>query len=181
MLIVWFFAYKKLAQFAVRCALPPRRSVTRLRNQLTINPLVCCICWAGLLGRLVFPPWNEGPNFGSYSGHALSRGCGAGLPGGQPGRTSPAGAEMEPGDEDAVGRVATVRSGPVSLWASQTRRTRVTLGRMEWWGLQSAEPPPEQEDTGLGERQAEPCPSRPDSPRRAPPGPSHRAEAEAER
>ena len=26
MLIVWFFAYKKLAQFAVRCALPPRRS-----------------------------------------------------------------------------------------------------------------------------------------------------------
>ena len=26
MLIVWFFAYKKLAQFAVRYALPPRRS-----------------------------------------------------------------------------------------------------------------------------------------------------------
>ena len=26
MLIVWFFAYKKLAQFAVWCALPPRRS-----------------------------------------------------------------------------------------------------------------------------------------------------------
>ena len=26
MLIVWFFANKKLAQFAVRCALPPRRS-----------------------------------------------------------------------------------------------------------------------------------------------------------
>ena len=26
MLIVWFFVYKKLAQFAVRCALPPRRS-----------------------------------------------------------------------------------------------------------------------------------------------------------
>ena len=26
MLIVWFFAYKKLAQFAARCALPPRRS-----------------------------------------------------------------------------------------------------------------------------------------------------------
>ena len=26
MLIVWFFAYKKLAQFAVQCALPPRRS-----------------------------------------------------------------------------------------------------------------------------------------------------------
>ena len=26
MLIVWVFVYKKLAQFAVRCALPPRRS-----------------------------------------------------------------------------------------------------------------------------------------------------------
>ena len=26
MLIVWFFVYKKLAQFAVRCALPPRKS-----------------------------------------------------------------------------------------------------------------------------------------------------------
>ena len=26
MLIVWFFVYKKHAQFAVRCALPPRRS-----------------------------------------------------------------------------------------------------------------------------------------------------------
>ena len=34
--------------------------------QLTINPLACCIRWAGLLGRAVFPPWNEGPNFGSY-------------------------------------------------------------------------------------------------------------------
>ena len=35
--------------------------------QPTINPLACCICWAGLLGRTVFPPWNEGPNSGSYS------------------------------------------------------------------------------------------------------------------
>ena len=26
MLIVWFFVYKKLAQFALQCALPPRRS-----------------------------------------------------------------------------------------------------------------------------------------------------------
>ena len=33
MLIVWVFAYKKLAQFAVRCALPPRRSESPgLRN-----------------------------------------------------------------------------------------------------------------------------------------------------
>ena len=35
--------------------------------QPSINPLECCICWAGLLGRAVFPPWNEGPNFGSYN------------------------------------------------------------------------------------------------------------------
>ena len=34
--------------------------------QPSMNPLACCICWAGLLGRAVFPPWNEGPNFGSY-------------------------------------------------------------------------------------------------------------------
>ena len=33
--------------------------------QPTINPLPCCICWAGLLGPAVFPPWNEGPNSGS--------------------------------------------------------------------------------------------------------------------
>ena len=35
--------------------------------QPTINPLACCICWAGLLGCTVFPPWNEGPNSGSYT------------------------------------------------------------------------------------------------------------------
>ena len=35
--------------------------------QPSINPLARCICWAGLLGRVVFPPWNEGPNFGSYT------------------------------------------------------------------------------------------------------------------
>ena len=35
--------------------------------QPTINPLACCICWTGLLGRAVFPPWKEGPNFGSYN------------------------------------------------------------------------------------------------------------------
>ena len=26
-----------------------------------------CICWARLLGRAVFPPWNKGPNSGSYT------------------------------------------------------------------------------------------------------------------
>ena len=39
--------------------------------QPSINPLACCICWACLLGCAVFPPWNEGPNFGSYM-HASS-------------------------------------------------------------------------------------------------------------
>ena len=39
--------------------------------QPTINPLARCICWAGLLGRAVFPPWNKGPNFGSYILHNL--------------------------------------------------------------------------------------------------------------
>ena len=34
--------------------------------QPPINPLACCICWARLLGRAVFPPWNKGPNSGSY-------------------------------------------------------------------------------------------------------------------
>ena len=65
MLIVWVFVYKKLAQFAVRCALPPRRSESPV-CATDNKPSACCICWAGLLGRAVFPPWNEGPNFGSY-------------------------------------------------------------------------------------------------------------------
>ena len=66
MLIVWFFAYKKLAQFAVRCALPPRRSESPV-CATDNKPFACCICWAGLLSCAVFPPWNEGPNFGFYS------------------------------------------------------------------------------------------------------------------
>ena len=66
MLIVWFFAYKKLAQFAVGVlCLPGDQS--HPFAQPTINPLACCICWAGLLGRAVFPPCKEGPNFGSYN------------------------------------------------------------------------------------------------------------------
>ena len=64
MLIVWFFVYKKLAQFGVLC-LPGDQS--HPFAQPSINPLLCCICWTGLLGRVVFPPWNEGPNFGSYT------------------------------------------------------------------------------------------------------------------
>ena len=66
MLIMGFFAYKSLPNllFGVLC-LPGDQSHPFV--QPTINPLACCICWAGLLGRAVFPPWNEGPNFGSYT------------------------------------------------------------------------------------------------------------------
>ena len=69
MLIVWFFVYKKLAQFAVRVlCLPGDRS--HPVAQPTINPLACCICWARLLGHAVFPPWNKGPNSGSYTSNS---------------------------------------------------------------------------------------------------------------
>ena len=65
MLIEWFLSIKSLPNllFGVLC-LPGDQS--HPFAQLTVNPLGCCICWAGLLGRAVFPSWNEGPNFGSY-------------------------------------------------------------------------------------------------------------------
>ena len=66
MLIEWFLSIKSLPNllFGVLC-LPGDQS--HPFAQPTINPRACCICWAGLLGRAVFPPWNEGPNFGSYN------------------------------------------------------------------------------------------------------------------
>ena len=66
MLIECFLSIKSLANllFGVLC-LPGDQS--HPFAQLKINPLACCIWWAGLLGRAVFPPWNEGPNFGSYT------------------------------------------------------------------------------------------------------------------
>ena len=66
MLIEWFLSIKSLPNllFGVLC-LPGDQS--HPFAQPTINLLACCICWAGLLGRAVFPLWNEGPNFGSYS------------------------------------------------------------------------------------------------------------------
>ena len=65
MLIEWFLSIKSLPilLFRVLC-LPGDQS--HPFAQPTINPLARCICWAGLLGRAVFPPWNEGPNSGSY-------------------------------------------------------------------------------------------------------------------
>ena len=63
MLIEWFLSIKSLPNllFGVLC-LPGDQS--HPIAQPTINPLECCICWAGLLG---LPPWKEGPNFGSYN------------------------------------------------------------------------------------------------------------------
>ena len=71
MLIEWFLSIKSLPNllFGVLC-LPGDQS--HPFAQPTVNPLACCICWAGLLGRAVFPPWNEGPNFGSYNNSLLS-------------------------------------------------------------------------------------------------------------
>ena len=68
MLLVWFLSIKSLPNllFRVLC-LPGDQS--HPFAQPTINPLACCICWAGLLGLAVFPPWNEGLNFGSYKTH----------------------------------------------------------------------------------------------------------------
>ena len=65
MLIEWFLSIKSLPNllFGVLC-LPGDRS--HPVAQPTINPLACCICWARLLGHAVFPPWNKGPNSGSY-------------------------------------------------------------------------------------------------------------------
>ena len=66
MLIVWFLSIRSLPNllFGVLC-LPGDQS--HPFAQPSINPLACCICWTGLLGRAVFPPRNKGPNFGSYN------------------------------------------------------------------------------------------------------------------
>ena len=48
------------------CSASQEIRVTRFAQPST-NPLACCICWTDLLGRAVFPPWNEGTNFGSYT------------------------------------------------------------------------------------------------------------------
>ena len=67
---------------------------SHLFAQPTLNPLARCICWAGLLGLAVFPPWNEGPNFGSYIWGARP-GSGKPLTQYQPQReVSPAGIEI---------------------------------------------------------------------------------------
>ena len=65
MLIVWFLSIKSSPSLLLGCSASQEIRVTRFA-QPTINPLARCICWAGSLGHAVFPPWNEGPNLGSY-------------------------------------------------------------------------------------------------------------------
>ena len=62
MLIVWFFAYKKLAQFAVRCALPPRRSESPVCA--TVNKPSCVLHLLGwFIGSRGFSSLERRPEF----------------------------------------------------------------------------------------------------------------------
>ena len=65
MLIEWFLSIKSLPNLLFGVLRFPGDQSHRF-EQPTINPLACCICWAGLSGHAVFPPWNEGPSSGSY-------------------------------------------------------------------------------------------------------------------
>ena len=67
MLIVWFFfAYKKLAQFAVRCALPPRRSESPVcTTDNKPSRVLHLLGW--FIGSRGFSSLEQRPNFGSYS------------------------------------------------------------------------------------------------------------------
>ena len=62
MLIVWFFVYKKLAQFTVRCALPPRRSESPVCA--TDNKPSCVLHLLGwLIGSHGFSSLERRPEF----------------------------------------------------------------------------------------------------------------------
>ena len=66
MLIMCFFLPIRACPICCSgCSASQEIRVTRFVKP-TIKPLACCICWTGSLGHAVFPPWNEGPNFGSY-------------------------------------------------------------------------------------------------------------------
>ena len=59
------FVYKKLAQFAVRCALPPRRSESPVCA--TDNKPSCVLHLLGwVIGSHGFSSLEQRPNFGSY-------------------------------------------------------------------------------------------------------------------
>ena len=71
MLIVWFFVYKKLAQFAVRCALPPRRSESP--GFATVNKPSCVLHlldW--LIGSRGFSSLERRPEFWVLQFYLLS-------------------------------------------------------------------------------------------------------------
>ena len=70
MLTMWFLPIKACPICCSVCSASQEIRVTRLQPK--INPLACCICWTGLLGRVVSPPWNEGPNFGSYTSFLIN-------------------------------------------------------------------------------------------------------------
>ena len=65
MLIMWFLPIKACPICCSGCSASQETRVTRFVQPI-INPLAYCICWTASLGRVVFPPWNEGLNFGSY-------------------------------------------------------------------------------------------------------------------
>ena len=62
MLIVWFFVYRKLVQFAVRCALPPRRSESPVGS--TDNKPSCLLHLLGwFIGSRGFSSLERRPEF----------------------------------------------------------------------------------------------------------------------
>ena len=62
MLIVWFFVYKKLAQFAARCALPPGRSESPVCA--TVNKPSCVLRLLGwFIGSRGFSSLERRPEF----------------------------------------------------------------------------------------------------------------------
>ena len=61
MLIVWFFVYKKLAQFAVRGALPPRRSESPVCA--TDNKPSCVLHLGWFIGSRGFSSLERRPEF----------------------------------------------------------------------------------------------------------------------
>ena len=71
MLIVCFFAYKKLAQFAVRGALPPRRSESPICA--TDNKLSCVLHLLGwFIGSRGFSSLERRPKFGVLHNHSAT-------------------------------------------------------------------------------------------------------------
>ena len=70
MLIVWFFAYKKLAQFAVQCVLPPRRLESPVCT--TDNKPSCVLHLLGwFIGSRSFSSLERRPEFWALQGYLI--------------------------------------------------------------------------------------------------------------